>query len=97
MAIKTIDDVKFKRLRTFIRCDFNVPLDENGNITDDLRIVNSLPTIQKVITDGGKVILAAHLGRLEKGTATTLAPVAERLSILLDEFSEGFHDFHLSF
>ena len=63
MAKKTVDDVSFKGLRTFIRCDFNVPLNDAGEITNDLRIVNALPTIKKVIADGAKVILSSHLGR----------------------------------
>ena len=54
---KTIDDINVSGLRVLCRCDFNVPLD-NGVITDDTRIVSSLPTIKKLIADGGKVILA---------------------------------------
>ena len=81
MAKKTVDDVNFKGLKTFIRCDFNVPLSE-GEITNDLRIVNALPTIKKVIADGGKVILASHLGRPkgERQEEFSLKPVAQRLS-----------------
>ena len=87
MAKKSVDDVNFKGLRTFIRCDFNVPLDDNGNITNDLRIVNALPTIKKVIADGGRVILASHLGRPkgERKPEFSLAPVAARLSEYLGQ------------
>ncbi|NQZ58942.1 MAG: phosphoglycerate kinase [Lentisphaeraceae bacterium] len=81
MAKKTVDDINFKGLKTFIRCDFNVPL-SNGEITNDLRIVNALPTIKKVIADGGKVILSSHLGRPkgERKEEFSLKPVAQRLS-----------------
>lgn len=81
---KTIDDINVSGLRVLCRCDFNVPLD-NGVITDDTRIVSSLPTIKKLIADGGKVILCSHLGK-PKGTVVpelSLAPVAKRLSELL--------------
>jgi phosphoglycerate kinase len=86
MAKKSIADVNFKGLRTFIRCDFNVPQDASGAITNDLRIAQALGTIKKIIADGGKVILASHLGRPEgKGFEAeySLKPVAERLSTLL--------------
>lgn len=81
---KTIDDINVSGLRVLCRCDFNVPLD-NGVITDDTRIVSSLPTIKKLIADGGKVILCSHLGK-PKGSVVpelSLAPVANRLSELL--------------
>ncbi len=81
---KTIDDINVKGLRTLVRCDFNVPL-KDGEITDDTRIVAVLPTIKKLVADGGKVILCSHLGK-PKGTpneAMSLAPVAKRLSELL--------------
>ena len=81
---KTIDDINVSGLRVLCRCDFNVPLD-NGVITDDTRIVSSLPTIKKLIADGGKVILCSHLGK-PKGSVVpelSLAPVAKRLSELL--------------
>ena len=81
---KTIDDINISGLRVLCRCDFNVPLD-NGVITDDTRIVSSLPTIKKLIADGGKVILCSHLGK-PKGAVVpelSLAPVAKRLSELL--------------
>ncbi|MCM8535293.1 MAG: phosphoglycerate kinase [Lentisphaeraceae bacterium] len=87
MAKKTIDDVSFKGLRTFVRCDFNVPLNDAGEITNDLRIANALPTIKKLIADGGKVILSSHLGRPkgEKNAKFSLAPVAARLTELLGQ------------
>ena len=81
---KTIDDINVSGLRVLCRCDFNVPLD-NCVITDDTRIVSSLPTIKKLIADGGKVILCSHLGK-PKGSVVpelSLAPVAKRLSELL--------------
>jgi phosphoglycerate kinase len=80
-----IDKIDLKGKRVFVRVDFNVPLDENLNITDDIRIVESLPTIKKIITDGGKAILASHLGRPKGGPNPkySLKPVAQRLSELL--------------
>ncbi|MBE6014074.1 MAG: phosphoglycerate kinase [Lachnospiraceae bacterium] len=81
---KTIDDINVKGKRVLVRCDFNVPL-KDGAITDDTRITSSLPTIKKLIADGGKVILCSHLGK-PKGEPLpemSLAPVAKRLSELL--------------
>ncbi len=83
---KTVDDINVKGQRVLVRCDFNVPLD-NGKITDDTRIVASLPTIKKLIADGGRLILCSHLGR-PKGNPVpemSLAPVAVRLSELLGQ------------
>ena len=82
----SVDDLSFKGKRTLIRVDFNVPLDENFKITDDIRITASLPTIKKVMKDGGKVILMSHLGR-PKGAPNpkySLKPVAVHLQELLD-------------
>lgn len=81
----SIDKVELKGKRVFVRVDFNVPLDENLNITDDIRIVESLPTIKKIINEGGKAILASHLGRPKGGPNPkySLKPVAVRLSELL--------------
>ncbi len=78
---KTIDDINVKGRRVLCRCDFNVPL-KNGQITDDTRIVAALPTIKKLIADGGKVILCSHLGKVKNGPneGESLAPVAKRLS-----------------
>ncbi len=85
MAIRTIDHIELKGKRVFIRVDFNVPQDEKGNITDDTRIVLSLPTIRFASEAGGKVILASHLGRPKgkRDPKFSLAPVAERLSELI--------------
>ncbi|HEM49401.1 MAG TPA: phosphoglycerate kinase [Caldithrix sp.] len=85
MAKLTIDNLNLKGKKVLVRCDFNVPLDENLNITDDRRIVASLPTIKKVLKDGGGAILCSHLGR-PKGQVKEemrLKPVAERLQKLL--------------
>lgn len=65
--MKTIDDLNFKGKKALIRVDFNVPLDENFNITDDNRIQGALPTINKILKDGGSVILMSHLGRPKDG------------------------------
>lgn len=81
----TIDKVELKNKRVLVRVDFNVPLDENLNITDDTRIVESLPTIKKIISEGGKAILMSHLGRPKGGPNPkySLKPAALRLSELL--------------
>lgn len=81
----TIDKVELKGKRVLVRVDFNVPLDENLNITDDTRIVESLPTIKKIISEGGKAILMSHLGRPKGGPNPkySLKPTAKRLSELL--------------
>ncbi len=87
MDKKTIERVDLKNKRVFIRADFNVPLDENGNITDDTRIRSTLPTINYALDAGAKVILASHLGR-PKGKPNpkySLAPVATRLSRVLNK------------
>ncbi len=78
---KSVDDINVKGKRVLVRCDFNVPLKE-GRITDETRIVAALPTINKLIADGGKVILCSHLGKVKNGPneGESLAPVAERLS-----------------
>ena len=81
---KSVDDINVKGLRVLVRCDFNVPLKE-GKITDENRLVAALPTIKKLINDGGKVILCSHLGKPkgEPKPELSLAPVAKRLSELL--------------
>src|SRR5512140_218993 len=87
MDKKTIEKVELKGKRVFIRADFNVPLDENGNITDDGRIRSTLPTINYALDQGAKVILASHLGR-PKGKPSpkySLSPVALRLNRLLNK------------
>ena len=78
---KTVDDIDAKGKRVLVRCDFNVPL-KDGKITDETRIVAALPTINKLINDGAKVILCSHLGKVKNGPneGESLAPVAERLS-----------------
>jgi phosphoglycerate kinase len=81
----SIENLNVKNLRVLVRVDFNVPLDENLNITDDIRITSSLPTIKKIITGGGKAILMSHLGR-PKGKPNpkySLKPAAKRLGELL--------------
>jgi len=85
MAIKYIDDIDVNGKKVFIRADFNVPLDENQNITNDNRITATLPTIKYVLDNGGAVICASHLGR-PKGKPVkemSLKPIADRLSELL--------------
>ena len=83
---KTIDDINVKGKRVLCRCDFNVPL-KDGKITDENRLVAALPTIKKLIADGGKVILCSHLGKPkgEPKPELSLAPVAKRLSELLGQ------------
>ena len=81
MAKMTVDDIKVSGKKVLVRCDFNVPM-KDGKITNDKRIVAALPTIKKLIADGGKVILCSHLGKPKNGPEAkfSLAPVAERLS-----------------
>jgi phosphoglycerate kinase len=83
----SIDKVELKGKRVLVRVDFNVPLDENLNITDDIRITESLPTIKKIVADGGKAILMSHLGRPKGGPNPkySLKPTAQRLSELLSK------------
>ena len=78
---KSVDDINVKGKKVLVRCDFNVPL-KNGEITDETRIVAALPTIKKLIADGGKLILCSHLGKVKNGPneGESLAPVAKRLS-----------------
>ena len=83
---KSVDDINVKGQRVLVRCDFNVPL-KDGKITDENRLVAALPTIKKLIADGGKVILCSHLGKPkgEPKPELSLAPVAVRLSELLGQ------------
>ena len=67
--MKTFNDFNFKNKKALIRVDFNVPLDDSFNITDDNRIKATVPTIKKVLNDGGSVILMSHLGRPKDGPA----------------------------
>ena len=86
MAKKTLDNIQVAGKRVLVRVDFNVPMKE-GKITSDKRIVAALPTIKKLIADGGKVILCSHLGKPKNGPEEkfSLAPVAVRLSELLGQ------------
>ncbi len=86
MAKKTVDDIQVQGKRVLVRCDFNVPM-KDGKITNDKRIVAALPTIKKLIADGGRVILCSHLGKPKNGPEAkfSLAPVAVRLSELLGQ------------
>lgn len=84
---KTLVDINVEGKKVLVRCDFNVPLDENGNITDDIRIKGALPTIEYLLENGAAVILMSHLGR-PKGEANpkySLKPVANRLQELLNK------------
>lgn len=83
---KSVDDINVKGQRVLVRCDFNVPL-QDGKITDENRLVAALPTIKKLIADGGKVILCSHLGKPkgEPKPELSLAPVAARLTELLGQ------------
>ena len=85
MAKKTVADIDVKGKKVFMRCDFNVPLDDDGNITSDDRIVKAMPTIKSILDHGAALILASHLGRPEgkPDPAYSLKPVARRLSELL--------------
>lgn len=85
MAKKTVADINVADKKVLIRCDFNVPLDEAGNITSDARITKALPTIKHVLDGGGAVILMSHLGRPkgERNEKLSLSPVAKRLGELL--------------
>lgn len=84
---KSVDDINVKGQRVLVRCDFNVPM-KDGKITDENRLVAALPTLKKLIADGGKLILCSHLGKVkteEDKLTKTLAPVAVRLSELLGQ------------
>ena len=94
---KSVDDINAKGKRVLVRCDFNVPL-KNGEITDETRIVAALPTIQKLIDDGGKVILCSHLGKVKEGPneKESLAPVAKRLSEKLGKDVVFVNDYNVT-
>lgn len=86
MNKKTVRDIEVKGKKILVRCDFNVPLNEEGVITDNTRITAALPTIKYLMDNGAKVVLCSHLGR-PKGEVNqkySLKPVAEELTNLLD-------------
>ena len=94
---KSVDDINVKGKRVLVRCDFNVPL-KDGAITDETRIVAALPTIKKLIADGGKVILCSHLGKVKNGPneGESLAPVAKRLSEKLGKEVNFVSDYNVT-
>ena len=94
---KSVDDINVNGKRVLVRCDFNVPL-KDGKITDETRIVAALPTIQKLINDGGKVILCSHLGKVKEGPneKESLAPVAERLAEKLGKEVKFIADYNVT-
>lgn len=87
MPIQRVDQIDLRGKRVFVRVDYNVPINEKKEITDDTRIVASLQTVNYICNAGGKVILASHLGRPKgkRDPKYSLAPVAERLSLLLNK------------
>ncbi|UCG46612.1 MAG: phosphoglycerate kinase [Phycisphaerales bacterium] len=94
MAKKTVADIDVQGKKVLMRCDFNVPLDDQCNITSDDRIVKALPTIKNILDRGGALILMSHLGRPagQKDEKLSLAPVAKRLSELLAQQVSFAHD-----
>ncbi|MCR5418513.1 MAG: phosphoglycerate kinase [Lachnospiraceae bacterium] len=94
---KTVDDFSAKGKRVLVRCDFNVPL-KNGEITDETRINAALPTIKKLMADGGKVILCSHLGKVKNGPneGESLAPVAASLSAKLGKEVKFISDYNVT-
>ena len=86
MMKKSVKDFDVRGMKVLVRCDFNVPMDKEGNITDDRRIKEALPTITYLLENGAAVILMSHLGR-PKGEANpkySMEPVAQRISDLLE-------------
>lgn len=87
MNKKTLKDIDVKNKKVLVRCDFNVPLDKSGSITDDIRITSSIPTIKYLLDNGASLILMSHLGRPdgEPKKEYSMLPVAKRLETLLDK------------
>ena len=83
--MQTLDNFNFKGKKAFVRVDFNVPVDENQNITDDTRIRAAMPTLKKILTDGGRLIIASHMGRPKKNPDPkySLKAIVDRVSELL--------------
>ena len=81
--MKSIRDINFAGKKVMLRVDFNVPVNEQGEITDDTRIRESMPTIEKLLTDGAAIIIMAHFGRPKNGfdPSLSLAPVAKKRSL----------------
>jgi len=94
---KSVDDINVAGKRVLVRCDFNVPL-KDGKITDDNRIKGAMPTIEKLIKDGGKVILCSHLGKVKNGPneGESLAPVAAALEERLGKKVTFVNDDHVT-
>src|SRR3978361_1186180 len=92
--MKTVDQISFSGKKALIRVDFNVPLDDNYNITDDNRMTAALPTIKKILNDGGAVILMSHLGRPKGGPEEkySLKHLVSHLSDLLGQQVEFADD-----
>ena len=84
--MKTVDYLNFSGKKALIRVDFNVPLDDKFNITDDNRIMGAVPTIEKILKDGGSVILMSHLGRPKDGPTNkySLSHLIKYLSLVLN-------------
>ena len=87
MAKKTVADIDVKGKKVLMRCDFNVPLDDDGNITNDGRITKAMPTVKHVLDNGGSVILMSHLGRPDgqRNDKMSMAPVAKRIGEILSK------------
>src|SRR5690554_1896028 len=85
--MRTIDDISFSGKKALVRVDFNVPLDEQFNVTDDTRIQGALPTIKKILQDGGAVILMSHFGRPKEGPTDkySLKHIVDHLSKVLGQ------------
>ena len=92
--MKTINDINFKGKRALIRVDFNVPLDKSFNVTDDNRIKATIPTIKKILKDGGSCILMSHLGRPKEGPEDkySLKHIVQHLNDLLGGVTVEFAD-----